>query len=470
MPRINRRFLYSGLCFGGLFVQNATALDHDFVVIGNGEETPSELAVYRRAEGYAVAVRRADPRREFRVYFDCDNSQKTGEVHGPLGAEYRLNEDGSIERYASGKWMESGRAQKVLSQSHISSYYIRDELLSVPAENQIGVICSFKDSKRYLPDESNGVLLVSGSRKNTYSMNHPDNTILRQVSNTKVLFEDPAGDIIHPGNDDLISGSAEIKKGELHLTCLATAPLKNNVNIWIDSVPSVGYGAMGADFMLDGKNLFRYSGGDGKKWSWEKLSPMTPETAKGGAEVLYRVPLNEIRPQKYGRLRVLFQAAPGMKEGDTMPSRGKVLPVLRPGNLAAAPGTRVEVSSLYPKYKIYPLTDGQTARQIYYSYAAWASAVMPGKAQFADFIFKNENPINQVSIWWEMPPQEIEILAKQGNEWRPLAKTSVREKEFWTNIPMPENSRAEAIRVQMPAGKGNISRPNLLWIREVEIY
>ncbi len=84
--------------------------------------------------------------------------------------------------------------------------------------------------------------------------------------------------------------------------------------------------------------------------------------------------------------------------------------------------------------------------------------------------FQKAEPVNLVSVWWEKPPREIEIFGKQGGEWRLLARKTIPEKEEWSNILLPENSRAEAIRVQMPAGKGNKSRPNLFWVREVEIY
>lgn len=470
MQRKNRGLFWLALCCAGIVSSAGTALDQDFIVIGDGQNAPSELAVYRRVKGYVIFVRDVDAVKETEIFLDCDNSVKTGEIHARMGADYRLKSNGIIEKYTAGKWEKTGKAQSILSAPGIRSFYIGDDILSILPETLIGVRCARAGTKRYLPDESNGALLVSGARKNAYSWNRPETTILKQVSNTKVFFDDPEGDIIDAGCDDLISGCAEVKDNELQLVCRTAAPMKNDLRIWIDSIPAGGYGPVEADFMMDGKKLFRYTGGNSGKWSWEKLSLIEPEVTRGGTEIRYKLPLNLIRPQKYGRLRICFQTAPDMERGDSMPSRGKVFPVLRPGNLASASGTRVEVSSLYPKYKIYPLTDGQTARQIYYSYAAWASAEMRGKAQFADFIFQKAEPVNLVSVWWEKPPREIEIFGKQGGEWRLLARKTIPEKEEWSNIPLPENSRAEAIRVQMPAGKGNKSRPNLFWIREVEIY
>ncbi len=459
MRSINLSFLCSVLCLSW----NAAAWDYNFSVVGESGDAPAELTVFRRAKGYAISVRHGDSKRKIVVYFDCDNSRKTGDPHGALGAEYRLNDDGSVEKYSIGKWLEAGRALVISALPEVHGYYVSDEILGISAENQVGIACRFHDSKRYLPDETNGPLLVSGKQI-------LENTILRQIDNAKVAFEDPEGDIVQAGCDDFISGSAEVKDGQLILVCRAAAEFKNKLRIWIDSIPGAGYGPIEADYLIDGRELLRYSGGDTKKWSWEKLVRLEPETGGNGAEIRYSVPLDKIRPHKYGRLRVCFQAAPYAETGDMMPDRGKVVPVLRPGNLASAPDTKVEVSSLYPKYKAYPLTDGQTSGRIYYSYAAWASADLPGQEQFADFLFKKEEPVRHIAVWWEIPPREIEILARQGEEWKLLSKTTIPEKEMQTNISLPENSRAEAIRVRMPAGQGNKSRPNLLWIREVEIY
>ena len=448
----------------------ALGLDQDFSVLGDGADAPSELSVYRRFNGFTVVVRCADGTDRIRIYFDCDNATETGEMQGASGADYRLNADGTLEKYHAGAWQSAGRVRQLSVTPEMRSFHIRDSELGVTAETLIGVVCSNGKSGRLLPDVSNGPLLVSGSRKNPYSRNLPDNTILRQVSNGKVTFRDPEGDITDAAGDDLLAGCAEIRDDQLFLSCRLAAPLKNKLRIWIDSVPCAGYSTLEADFLIDDTNLLRYTGGDTGKWRWEKCGALKREVAEGGMEVHYTLPLNRIRPQKYGRLRVCFQTAPDMERGDSMPSRGKVLPVLRPGNLAAAPGTRIEVSSTYPKYKIYPLTDGQTARQIYYSYAAWASADISGMPQFADFIFQKEESVNLVSVWWEKPPREIEIFAKKGGEWHLLLRKAIPENEDWSNIPLPENSRAEAVRVRMPAGKGHPSRPNLLWIREVEIY
>ena len=122
MQRKNRGLFWLALCCAGIVSSAGTALDQDFIVIGDGQNAPSELAVYRRAKGYVIFVRDVDAVKETEIFLDCDNSVKTGEIHARMGADYRLKSNGIIEKYTAGKWEKTGKAQSILSAPGIRSF------------------------------------------------------------------------------------------------------------------------------------------------------------------------------------------------------------------------------------------------------------------------------------------------------------------------------------------------------------
>ena len=296
-------------------------------------------------------------------------------------------------------------------------------------------------------------------------------SIIQQISDRKVTFTDPCGDVATPLSDDLISGSAEVRNDSLYLTCRAADPFKNPLRIFIDSIPNSGYGPGEADFMIERGKLFRYTGTPEKRWSWEKnlWHNVQMKFSADKREVSCSILLSEIRNDLPGRIRVTFSSACKGSLGDSMPTFGKVIPVLRPGNLAAQKDTKLSVSSTYPKYKTFPLIDGQAARQAYYSFAAWASANVK-EDHFVDFQFTKSEQPKIVTIWWEMEPQEILIQTKNDQEWQTVVDYQVPEKEECSYIRLPKGFKSTSIRIKMPAGKGNKRRSQLLWIREIEIY
>ncbi|MBQ7206296.1 MAG: hypothetical protein IJS01_00705, partial [Lentisphaeria bacterium] len=60
----------------------------------------------------------------------------------------------------------------------------------------------------------------------------------------------------------------------------------------------------------------------------------------------------------------------------------------------------IEVSGIFPQYKIYPLTDGQTARRMFWSYESFAAAPTP-LPRWVAFRFGRPRKVGQVIVWWD---------------------------------------------------------------------
>ena len=229
--------------------------------------------------------------------------------------------------------------------------------------------------------------------------------------------------------------------------------------------------------------LTQFTGSQPKEWKWDNV--MKVPFTRDGAVFTWEVPLKNIRPMEAGRLRIRFQARTHTGT-DEMPSFGKILPILRPGNLAADPATTVTVSGCTPKYKAYPLTDGQTSRRIHWCFESWAAG-SGDPLKFAEFRFPKEVQVRQMTVWWEDVPKaaEVQILLPDGT-WNTLfsrQNASGAEVADWVqaetgaaivDAAQEKLKQAEKNTFQFPSGTTTsairITDPKSLWIREIEIY
>ena len=216
------------------------------------------------------------------------------------------------------------------------------------------------------------------------------------------------------------------------------------------------------------------------------MEVMKASFQRDGAVYTWEVPLKVVRPAETGRLRIRFQAR--SKSGtDEMPSYGKILPILRPGNLAADPATQVVVSGCSPMYKVYPLTDGQTSRRIHWCFESWAAGnIEPVK--FVAFHFPTAKQIRQMTVWWEDLPKsaEVQILAADG-KWETLISqqggSSVGGSFDWISaetgaaiVDSAQEKLKQAVKntfsfgVETTTSAIRITDPKTLWVREIEIY
>ena len=442
-------------------------LDRDFRAIGDGMDAPSELTVYRRANGYVILVgTEGKP-----AFVSAVQSGK------PV---FRLNAENGSLSLPDGKKAEA----KPISQCKtLSGWFIPDALSGVNGNDLLDLTAAYEGGQAVLPDAAGFPLRVSGRKGREYNWNDEETTILEQVSNTRLDFSDFEYDISDAGVADLLSGSAEVAEGTLRLKALLREPANCTMRVFLDTVPEAGYKGDGADFLLENASLNRFVGEDSKAWKWEQVARISFQ--QEGTAYAWELPLSLIRPATAGRFRIRFQARNDAGT-DEMPSYGKILPILRPGNLAAEPTTIITVSSCSPMYKVYPLTDGQTSRRIHWCFESWATAnAVPQKC--LEFTFPAPTPIRQMLVWWEQLPKaaEVQILSPEGqwisiitqkgdsdanaSEWvqSEIGAALVepgREKlkQAQKNIfPFPEGTVTTAIR---------IADPKELWIREIEIY
>lgn len=441
------------------------ALDRDFRAVGDGKDAPQELAVYRRGAGYTFMVR-------------TDGRSAKIRAHRNGKELFTLESDGMVT--AAGK---KTAAVPVLKGKTHWGYFVPDTVSGAKVNDLVDVTVSYTGSNALLPDAVGSPLRISGRKGREYNWNMEETTILEQISNTRLDFTDFAYDIPASGCADLVSGTAEIREGNLVLTAVLREDMPCTMRIFLDTVPDAGYSGDGADFMLENAGLAQFTGSHAREWKWKHLKKVVYR--RTGVKCEWSVPLKEIRPAEVGRVRVRFTAR--TKAGvDEMPSQGKIFPILRPGNLAAAAGTEMSVSGCAPMYKAYPLTDGQTSRRIHWCFESWASN-SADKVRFAQFVFPAAVPVRQIVIWWEDLPKDVAIqtMNKDG-EWSTVFSKNAggnASGQDWVaaetgavvvDAAADAKKKAEKIVLPFPAGtvtKGvRIQSTHELWIREIEIY
>ena len=442
------------------------ALDRDFHAVGDGKDAPEKLSVYRRAKGYTVLVTT-----------DGHAATVTAKKAGKLA--FSLDADGNVT-------LPDGRkasAQPVVCAKRFWGWFVPDAVSGVGENDLLDLTAAYAGLQAVLPDAVGSPLRVSGRKGREYDWNSEESTILDQVSNDRLAFTDFAYDVAGDGVADLVSGSAEAKDGVLRLKAVLREPANCTLRVLLDTVPGAGYATDGADHCLDNAQLTRFAGSRPQEWKWEKAGSVTFK--RDGAVYTWEVPLARVRPAEAGRIRIRFQAR--TRAGtDEMPSFGKVLPVLRPGNLAADPATKIVVSGCAPMYKVYPLTDGQTSRRIHWCFESWAAGSVE-KEKFVEFRFPKPVPVRQMTVWWEDLPQNAEIrtLAADGTWVTVLARKGAVDAgaadwvQAETGAKIVDAAREKlkkAEKTVFPFAAGTvtggirIADPKSLWIREIEIY
>ncbi|MBR4675401.1 MAG: hypothetical protein IKP00_13120 [Victivallales bacterium] len=442
------------------------ALDRDFHAIGDGVDAPQRLDVYRRAQGYTILV-------------TIDGRAATVSAANDGKPVFSLNSEGIVT-------LPDGRrlaGQTVVQGKEFWGYFIPDTVPGIGENDLLDLTVAYEGSQAILPDAVGSPLRVSGRKGREYNWNDEETTILEQISNTRLDFTDFAYDVADATVADLISGAAEVQGETLHLKAVLRKPADCTLRVLLDTLPDVGYATDGADFLLDNAMLAQFAGSQPKEWKWTDVMkvPFTRE----GAVCTWEVPLKAIRPTEAGRIRIRFQTRTS-KGNDEMPSFGKILPILRPGNLAADPATKVIVSGCTPMYKAYPLTDGQTSRRIHWCFESWAAG-SGDPLKFAEFRFPTVLQVRQMIVWWEDMPKaaEVQILLPDGR-WNTVFSrqgSSGAESADWVqaetgaaivDAAQEKLKKAEKNTFQFPVGTTTnavrITDPKSLWIREIEVY
>ncbi|MBQ7206295.1 MAG: hypothetical protein IJS01_00700 [Lentisphaeria bacterium] len=254
------------------------AFDRDFSVRGDGREAPRQLDVFRRGRGYVIAL----------------ESREEAFVSLSFRGERRLVLDTEKEVF------------RIRAEKPVFVWYVPDKDSRFADQDIVGIDCRFKKGRIHLPGRNAFPLTVSGRKGRQYSWNDEEGTILEQVSNSRVCFQDASFDVIGPCCGDLIDGSAEVENGLLRLEARLREKADCDMRVLIDSVPERGYIGDGADFLLNNHRLSRFSGENPNQWKWENFS--TVKFEKEGNTYRWSLPLELIRAGGGGRLRLRFQS------------------------------------------------------------------------------------------------------------------------------------------------------------------
>ncbi|HUS80344.1 MAG TPA: discoidin domain-containing protein, partial [Armatimonadota bacterium] len=106
---------------------------------------------------------------------------------------------------------------------------------------------------------------------------------------------------------------------------------------------------------------------------------------------------------------------------------------------------------------------------------SWASADMP-EDHFVALDFGDTKSITRVVIYWSLDAgiprtsHEVQVQVPEGEGWRTVAtaRPTAPEEETWIELEQPLIT--SRLRLLQPSGQGPEGRPNLMWVREVEVF
>lgn len=148
---------------------------------------------------------------------------------------------------------------------------------------------------------------------------------------------------------------------------------------------------------------------------------------------------------------------------------------LRRGNIARE--AEVSVDGSYGGYDPSPLTDGiiHPSADAHWTKEAWASAETADD-HWIELRFDEPRTVTRAVIYWSrdagIPRTSVEaaLQVPEGDGWRTVMSVTPERQSEWTEIALEGPVTATAFRLLQPAGKGSESRPNLMWVREVEMF
>lgn len=147
----------------------------------------------------------------------------------------------------------------------------------------------------------------------------------------------------------------------------------------------------------------------------------------------------------------------------------------RKGNFARE--AQVTVDSCFSGYDARPINDGivYPPAMAHWTEEAWASAEEE-RAHFIELHFPEPRWVERVAIYWSLDAgiprtsAEVQVQVPEGEGWRTVATVRPPKPVPVTNIRLEPPVIVTALRLFQPPGRGPAGRPNLLWVREVEVF
>ena len=135
----------------------------------------------------------------------------------------------------------------------------------------------------------------------------------------------------------------------------------------------------------------------------------------------------------------------------------------------------VTVDSCYSGYDSSPLNDGcQIVASDAYTRAGWASGETK-QPHWVCLSWKRPVKISAVVVYWALDhgafwtSRRFEAQVRHNGAWRTVAERRCERDTCYALCRFPV-STAEALRISQAPGNGPTSRPNLMWVAEVEAY
>jgi hypothetical protein len=145
----------------------------------------------------------------------------------------------------------------------------------------------------------------------------------------------------------------------------------------------------------------------------------------------------------------------------------------RVNNLARQ--AKVKCDSFFSNYHERAINDGVTQTTgLHWTEADWASAET-NAPHWVELRWDKPVTTKEVAIYWSLDAgtfrtsRRVEIQAVDGESWKTIQVVSPPKPEPETRATFTPIATA-ALRLYQPLGQGIEGRPNLMWIREVEVY
>ncbi len=144
----------------------------------------------------------------------------------------------------------------------------------------------------------------------------------------------------------------------------------------------------------------------------------------------------------------------------------------RAGNVARH--AKVQCDSFFRDYHAGPINDGVVnTADLHWTDAAWASDETE-TPHWVELRWDQPVTVREVAIFWSLDAdiprtsRRVEIQTPDANGWKTVQTLAAQKAEPESRVSFPPNTTT-AIRVFQAKGDGIEGRPNLMWIREVEV-
>ncbi len=285
------------------------------------------------------------------------------------------------------------------------------------------------------------------------------------VGQNQVEVKDTAGDSSNTAPVDFVSGKFSIEGENLVISYTSAqkidpAKLTWHVKALISVGSKGGFDNAGAVYLAENSRLYKYASPSPGQWSWTELCKIKVNVKGDTCEMIVPLKMLENLPN---RIAVRMRC----DQDDFMPELEQPAVILCHGNVALDPETTVETSVSRADYSSDALKDGQIDRRLPWKIAAWAS-IEDSEDKFITFNLSHRTTLSRAIIYWEAVSRKITVEVSDGGPWKVVAE--VKPDSDVTDINLSKAGEISRIRFTQKSGDGPEDRPDIMWVREVELF